>query len=273
MSTATTARRVYNQEAPHYYIADIGGDCSSLIEVSILEVEIGEIKAVFHQYGIPPDMARAMDQGNLNKFRFREAPYSHGIHPKQLARLAEMESNQLIVSAINFISKDILVVSNDRDTNSDIARLLKHNNCKNRYKNIYLGDWVARDSNISHKLARDSKIKSEPILGVACNYASLHSIPLSFRKMTPSVIKKIRHGAHCSLYDCLEVYEAVKNGEVSLLNDERVVQPPSRPACPCSKYRIPHSSPLMKCLVRRCELQNGSLHNQLSRFDDYKKIT
>ena len=119
-----------------------------------------------------------MKDGRLAKNPFREAPYSHGIHPIELVEKTGNSSRELVEAALRFLRKPLVIYSNDQVENSDIAQLLRNNGNTNNYKNLYLGDWIERDTNISHKIARDKKFEEAPVLHITCEFRKLHKIPL-----------------------------------------------------------------------------------------------
>ena len=288
MPVATAEGTNSQEEAvTHYYVIDIEGDYITPLEISILEVERGEIIAVFHRHGIPPNMEKALRDNSSKSFRFSEAPYSHGIDSTELSKITNLTSKKLIELALKFLSKDIVVISNDKNPNSDIANLFRKNNFRIRYKNIYLGDWADRDTNASHEISRIGKFNNRPILGVSCNFNRLHRVPLFFRKTTNTAKKKLLHGAHCSLYDCLEIFEAIRNREVTLSIGVSAHEPVSSlgdmaepfsdqvsrltgssslvtsrsPLLAEQLYRAPRPSALLMYIKKNREMQNG-------RFED-----
>ena len=76
-----------------------------------------------------------------------------------------------------------------------------------KFNDFKLVPWAERSHRASHQLALRYKELSIPILHTFCppfahsSFASAPSSPNAF-----SSIAKHRHGHHCALYDCLELY-------------------------------------------------------------------
>jgi hypothetical protein len=185
-----------------YLIMDVEGPADWPIEMSILAIQNRHIIDVFHQYALPQD---------ANKIQ-KEAPYCHCISLEVLKNYTKLQTEDLLNLGKAFANKytPSIIISNDNTSSSDIARITERWNIDLIYENVYLGDWRFRPQFHSHLVANKCKHDSINICNISCDFKKIHCIPFKLPKKKDNInttqLAKLDHGAHCSLYDCLELY-------------------------------------------------------------------
>lgn len=185
-----------------YLIMDIEGPSDDPLELSILAIQNRQIIETFHQYALPKHTARMV----------REAQYCHCISLEALREQTKQTSTELLDQAKAFANKysPTIVLSNDNTYASDIASIIHTWKIDLLYENVYLGDWRFRTHFLSHRIAIKCKQESIMIGNIVCDSNKIHSTPYKAKikegHHNETQLAKLAHGAHCSLYDCVEVY-------------------------------------------------------------------
>ena len=89
---------------------------------------------------------------------------------------------------------------------SDIQELLNRLTLNIPYRNVSLPIWKERVLKEYHKVAEDAKRGEVPVAGCRCRWRTVHPFPI-----TPKQEENRAGGAHCALYDALEVCLADTN--------------------------------------------------------------
>jgi hypothetical protein len=142
----------------------------------------------------------------------REAEYCHGIDVKKLliASLWDRQDVLLEVREMCRDTSDVIVISADEGSNSDIARLTAGWGIN--YINVPLTKWCIRPSTNAHKLARELQSRDVvSVYGAVCQYMELHSVPIRKKKSEPQGL------GHCALIDAFEVIQHVMDNQLERL--------------------------------------------------------
>ena len=125
----------------------------------------------------------------------------HGLNTKFLKRYGLSSEKELIETFKKWLySKPYVgIFANDSRKESELLGI--------SVSNFQLVPWAERRNRASHELAVSYKELSIPILNRRCSN-EVHSafIEAPSSPNFSSAMAKARHGYHCALYDCLELY-------------------------------------------------------------------
>lgn len=169
----------------------IDGEGTPVQEFAAIEVnrKTHVIMDVFHNY------ARTEEQDTYARHRV------HGLNKDYLNTYGYASEADLVEAFKSWLSSKPYITLFANGANRE-AKMLGLPVCE-----FNLAPWAERDSFASHKIAKYYKDQSLPICGRSCTQQA-HSSFLSAIQ-SPNVLTslaKARHGFHCALYDCVELY-------------------------------------------------------------------
>jgi hypothetical protein len=184
-------------------LIDIEGRPNDCVELTIIACDGHIPLEVFHNYAVP---------GDEDQFK-KDARACHGLNLRLLKRLTNRRPEQLVELGKRFARKyaPALIISNDQQMHSDVHTLQQTWGEGFAYRNIFLGNWTERDSQMYHRLALQEKFEERAVKGITCPFSVLHSTPLKEKTRSngmPNTTDSARNKAkaHCSLYDTLEIF-------------------------------------------------------------------
>ncbi len=161
-------------------------------EISAIEVSMDDLRIldVYHKH--------ARCTADEDRYSRR---HIHGLNPEFLHEKGLCDETALIYDFQIWLKGKPynVILSNDgRKERKSLASL--------RVQDLCLPPWLERITESYHKKAFEWKEKRIPVHGTTCNEDAhtLYRRPHDLKNDT--AVAKAKHGHHCSLYDCLELY-------------------------------------------------------------------
>ena len=174
-----------------YSIIFLDSEGTPTQELSALEMDYGtrEIVDVFHGHAFTPE-ADSFARSHI-----------HGLHPTFLKKMGYQCPNELVDAFHNWLRNKRFVVLYGNNPGREVQELQLF------ISDIKLDNWSTRAYKAYHEVAYYFKRHNIPICSQSCSkeahtmYHSAYARPFNLGDAA-----KERHGHHCALYDCYEMY-------------------------------------------------------------------